>query len=270
MSTPQKKGNRANAALPNTPQNPKNEVEVTFVKQAANKPRIDIRNLPYSKEGIGDIFLMSKGKANAAKKADTKSAGNAPNASKEKNTATDRGSHAEIIKRLKSYTSQATSRNLSELEVQTLAKLLLKAIAPTAEMVFLKDSSEERFKATETFANFTEEEHIRTGDHIGELVTKVSMAIGKELGYFMADNHYDYPTPEVLNAFFESNNLPPDLFTKGIVLCHIFIIEFIAQGCHPAVILLATDRILQTPEKLASAIHVAAQYFYNLAKINGR
>jgi hypothetical protein len=117
----------------------------------------------------------------------------------------------------------------------------------------------------EAFANYTEADRIRTDDAMSKIITNVSMAIGKELGYFMVNNHYDCPTSEVLNAFCRANSLPPDLFTKGIVLCHIFFNEFIAQGCHPIIIMLNAYKILSTPQKLVEAIEVAARYYYDQA-----
>lgn len=264
MNTPQKKGTKAKQALPNNPQKNEKEVEVTFVKNATEKPRIDIRNLPYSKNGKGDIFIMSNGKANAVKNAGKTAEAdnlNAPIETKQSNTPGE----DEILKRIKSYTDRATSQTLNEDESQMLAKLLLKALAPPAEMVFIQDGSDEDFSAMEAFANYTEADRIRNDEAMGKIITNVSMALGKELGYFMVKNNYHFPSSEVVNAFCEANNLPPDLFTKGIVICHIFFKEFIAQGCHPIIIMLNAYKILSTPQKLVEAIEVAARYYYDQA-----
>ena len=132
-------------------------------------------------------------------------------------------------------------------------------------MVFIKDGSDEDLSAMEAFANYTEADRIRNDEAMGKIITNVSMALGKELGYFMVKNNYHFPSSEVVNAFCEANNLPPDLFTKGIVICHIFFNEFIAQGCHPIIIMLNAYKILSTPQKLVEAIEVAARYYYDQA-----
>jgi hypothetical protein len=134
MKTPQK---QATTALPNNPQ--KNE-------KVANAPLNESSKIPYSNEGLGDIFIMSKGTANKAQDAHRARSASKPKSSKKNNASNEGGWHFKILDRLKLYSDQATSQVLSKQECQTLAHLFIKAIAPPAEIVHLKSGNTDEYK----------------------------------------------------------------------------------------------------------------------------
>ena len=264
MNTAQKKGTKAKQTLPNNPQRNEKEVDVTFVKNTAEKPRIDIRNLPYSTNNRGDIFLLTKG--NAHKPRVNEDTGASRNAEKNPESLYNEGECVEIMKRIKSFSGKPTAQRLSLKEMDTLAQLFLKAIAPPKEMVFLEDDGDEAIEACAMFENITDAERNKAEKQMYEVLTKISLAIGRELGFFMADKDYDGATPEIIDEFCRVNNLSPHLFTKKYVLSYIYINELIAQGCHPIYVLMNVNTIFKTTETSIQAILKASVSFWVLAR----
>ncbi|MFN5319306.1 MAG: hypothetical protein ACK5CY_10755 [Bacteroidia bacterium] len=264
MNTPQKKGTKAKQALPKKPQKNEKEVEVTFVKHATEKPRIDIRNLPYSTNNRGDISIHITGNVQKTRvKEDT---GASRNAEKNSESLYNDGACEEIMKRIKSFSGKPTTQRLRLEEMDTLAKLFLKAIAPPEEMVFLEDDSDEAIEACAMFENISDDERNQAEKQMYEILTKVSLAIGRELGFFMADKGYDDATLEIIDEFCRVNNLSPHLFTKKYVLSYIYISELIAQGCHPIYVLMNVNTIFKTTEASIQAILKASFSFWALAR----
>lgn len=255
MNTPQKKGTKAEQALPNTPQKKEKEVDVTFVKNASEKPRIDIRNLPYSKDKDDTIYLirtsLPHGKQGVKQSAPPK-----------KNVE-DLDEllirTAPILRRLRNYSTRCSNNKLSDTELETLNGLLIKAFAPSEASVGLQTDTGLELESVETFENLSESLFSSTFESMMKICADVTITFGIALGFFLFNNKIQEGNEEFFDDFYAENNLPPMLFDKKNVLIHVYFTELLLQGCNPLRLILSVDELITLVEKSRHEIIASAK-----------
>jgi hypothetical protein len=276
MNTPQKKGKVTNKNLETSSQKKEKETRLHPAKNTNEKPSSwDIRNLPYSKEGIGEQFIFANTawadtlrKKNSLESAEHSSKARSSDNTEQNETLLEKPNsfnYKEIFGRMRNYKQHAPNHVLLADERELLGQLLVKALAPPAEIVFDDNGDIDFYEAKDMFENLTDNEEQAHMDKIYRIAASVSVTIGHELGYYLYNNELRHINPEVVTDFCIANNLPSDLFTKNAVFAHMYMIELLHQGIDPIALLLNVDSILQIPKASINSILKSA--YNTLAKL---
>jgi hypothetical protein len=254
MKTPPKK-EANNRDLQNTQTKTENEIDVTLLKNAGQKQRTDIRNLPYSKDKDDTIYLfrtsLPHGKQGVKQSAPPK-----------KNVEDfDELLYrtAPILQRLRNYSTRYSNNKLSAKEVETLNGLLIKVFAPSAASVVLHTDSGLELESVETFENLSESSFSSTFESMKKICADVTITFGMALGFFLFHNKIQEVNEEFFDDFYAENNLPPMLFDKKNVLIHVYFTELLLQGCNPLQLILSIDELMKMVEKSRHEIIASAR-----------
>jgi hypothetical protein len=254
MKTPPKK-EADNRDLQNTQTKTENEIDVTLLKNAGQKQRTDIRNLPYSKDKDDTIYLfrtsLPHGKQGVKQSAPPKK--NVEDYDELLNRT------APILRRLRNYSTRYSNNKLSTTEMETLNGLLIKVFAPSAASVGLHTDTGLELESVETFENLSESSFSSTFESMKKIWADVTITLGMALGFFLFHNKIQEGNEEFFDDFYAENNLPPMLFDKKNVLIHVYFTELLLQGCNPLQLILSVDELITLVEKSRHEIIASAK-----------
>ena len=122
---------------------------------------------------------------------------------------------------VRSYKSEyGIDNTLTEQERADLLRLLRKALAPSVEYVLA--TNKEEIKSAKIMANYSNENLINDGfkDTLCSTFLELSLNFGFLYGNYVVDHKKEMNLRELENKFFEEYQIPPDFFSKSLLLVH--------------------------------------------------
>lgn len=122
---------------------------------------------------------------------------------------------------VRSYKSEyGIDNTLTEQERADLLRLLRKALAPSVEYVLA--TNKEEIKAAKIMANYSDENLKNDGfkDTLCSTFLELSLNFGFLYGNYVVDHKKEMNFRELENKFFEEYQMPPDFFSKSLLLVH--------------------------------------------------
>jgi hypothetical protein len=128
---------------------------------------------------------------------------------------------AEFEQLVRSYKSEyGIDNTLTEQERADLLRLLRKALAPSMEYVLA--TTKEEIETAKIMANYSDENLKNDGfkDTLCSTFLELSQNFGFLYGKYAVDHEKEMNLRELENKFFEEYQMPPDFFSKSLLLVH--------------------------------------------------